>query len=154
MTQKPLPEPASPEHLTAALRKSLIDVRVSDVVVESSHRTILSEITRLRPVYDGEASGAPRTLILKTGHPNRLGEVAAAKPDQQLLRCFEAGWDADTRAWHLLLEDLTETHFIATAWPLPPTLEQCESIIRARAHFHAAWWDEPRLGTSIGAWQD
>jgi predicted TIM-barrel fold metal-dependent hydrolase len=39
-------------------------------------------------------------------------------------RCFEAVEATDTSAWHLLLEDLTDTHFIATAWPLPPTLEQ------------------------------
>jgi hypothetical protein len=171
MTQKSLPEAASPEHVTAALRKSgsFGNVRVCDVVVENSHTTILSEITRLRPIYDGLASGAPRTLILKTCRADRLGdanwdagrqevafynEVAAAKPGQQLLRCFEATWDADTRAWHLLLEDLTDTHFIATAWPLPPTLEQCESILRARARFHAAWWDEPGLGKTVGAWQD
>src|SRR5882757_10340748 len=109
MTEELLPKAASPEHLTAALRKSSIDVRVSDVVVESSHPTILSEITRLRPVYDGDAVGAPRTIILKTGRPDRLGdanwdagrqevafynELAAAKQEQQLLRCFEAAWDA------------------------------------------------------------
>lgn len=169
MTEKPLPKAASPEHLTAILRKSFIDVRVSDVAVESSHPTILSEITRLRLFYEGGAPGAPRTLILKTGRPDRLGDanwdagrqevafyndVAAAKPNQQLLRCYEASWDAGTRAWHLLLEDLTDTHFIATTWPLPPTLEQCETIVRARARFHAAWWDDPRLGESVGAWQD
>jgi len=170
MTQKPPHKAANPEHLTAALRNSglHLDVRVSDVVVESSHTTVLSEITRLRPIYVGEASGAPRTIMLKTGRPDRLGdanwdagrqevafynEVAAAKPDQ-MLGCLEAAWDADTRAWHLLLEDLTDTHVIATAWPLPPTMEQCESIVRARARFHAAWWDEPRLGNSVGSWQD
>jgi hypothetical protein len=77
MTQKPLPKAASPEHLNGALRKfgSLANVRVCDVVVESSHATILSEITRLRPIYDGEASGAPRTIILKTGRPDRLGDA-------------------------------------------------------------------------------
>jgi hypothetical protein len=26
--------------------------------------------------------------------------------------------------------------------------------VRARARFHAAWWDDPRLGTSIGTWLD
>ena len=120
MTQKPPHKAANPEHLTAALRNSglHLDVRVSDVVVESSHTTVLSEITRLRPIYVGEASGAPRTIMLKTGRPDRLGdanwdagrqevafynEVAAAKPGQQLLRCFDTAWDADTRAWHLLL---------------------------------------------------
>jgi hypothetical protein len=171
MTQKPPPTAASPEHLAGALRGygSFGDVRVCDVVVESSQTTVLSEITRLRPIYDGEASGAPRTIMLKTGRPDRLGdanwdagrqevafynEVAAARPNQQLLRCFDAAWDADTRAWHLLLEDLTDTHFIVTAWPLPPTLEECESILRARARFHAAWWDDPRFGHSLGSWQD
>jgi hypothetical protein len=49
-----------PEHLTDALRKCrcLVDARVCDVVVESSPTTILSEITRLRPSCDGEASVA------------------------------------------------------------------------------------------------
>jgi hypothetical protein len=75
MTQKPLPKAASPDYLTGALRKSLVNVQVCDVVVESSHTTILSEITRLRPIYDGEASGAPRTIILKSGHPDRLGDA-------------------------------------------------------------------------------
>ena len=75
MTEKSLPKAASPEHLTAVLRKSFIDVRVSDVTIESSHPTILSEITRLRLVYEADALGAPRTLILKTGRPDRLGDA-------------------------------------------------------------------------------
>jgi hypothetical protein len=77
MTQKPLPKAASPEHVTGALRKfsSLANVRVCDVVVESSRATILSEITRLRLTYDGEASDAPHTIILKTGLPDRLGDA-------------------------------------------------------------------------------
>ena len=171
MTSEPLPKAATPENLTHALRRSgsLGDGRVSEVVVESSRATILSKIIRLRLTYDGEALSSPSTVILKTGHPDRLGdanwdagrqevafynEVAAVKPGHHLLRCYEAAWDADTRAWHLLLEDLTDTHVIATAWPLPPTMEQCESIICARARFHADWWDEPRLGASVGTWQD
>jgi hypothetical protein len=27
---------------------------------------------------------------------------------------------------------------------------QCEKIVRARAPFHAQWWDDPRLGTKVG----
>jgi len=171
MTSEQLPEAATPDHLTLALRRSgvLGDGRVDQVAVESSRATILSKIIRLRLTYDGESLNSPSTLILKTGHPDRLGdanwdagrqevafynEVASVKPRHHLLRCYEAAWDIGTRAWHLLLEDLTDTHVIATAWPLPPTMEQCESIIRARARFHADWWDEPRLGASIGTWQD
>jgi hypothetical protein len=31
-------------------------------------------------------------------------------------------------------------------------LEQCETIVRGRARFHAAWWDDPRLGVTVGQW--
>jgi hypothetical protein len=74
--------------------------------------------------------------------------------DHLVPRCFDARWDADTGAWHLLMEDLTDSHSIASRWPLPPTLEQCERIVQVRARFHAAWWDDPRLGVTIGSWQD
>jgi hypothetical protein len=49
-----------------------------------------------------------------------------------------------------LLEDLADSHFVLTKWPLPPTMAQCEEILRALARFHAAWWDDPRLGVSLG----
>src|SRR5207237_4613902 len=69
-------------------------------------------------------------------------------------RCFDACWDEATNAWHLLLEDFSETHSAATAWPLPPSVAQCESILGAWARFHAACWDDPRLGVSVGVWGD
>ncbi|HEV7544732.1 MAG TPA: aminoglycoside phosphotransferase, partial [Reyranella sp.] len=69
-------------------------------------------------------------------------------------RCFDAAWDEDTKAWHLVLEDLSESHTAPTAWPLPPTMAQCETILRALARFNAAWWDNRRLGVSIGTWID
>jgi hypothetical protein len=65
-----------------------------------------------------------------------------------------AHWDEETRDWRLLLEDLSDSHLIATTWPLPPTFAQCETIIEARARFHAHWWDDSRLGAAIGSWGD
>jgi ecdysteroid kinase len=79
--------------------------------------------------------------------------VASATVERLVPRCFDANADADNKTWHLLLEDLTDTHETATAWPLPPTIEQCEAIVRARARFHAAWWDDPRLGATVGQWE-
>jgi len=165
-----LPTAADAAHLTEALRKSgvLGQSRVIDVAVEKSFATVLSHIFRLRLTYDDGAVGAPASLILKAGLPGRAGgpwiggrhevafytEVAAAMPPGHVPRCFDADWDPDTGAWHLLFEDLSESHFIATQWPLPPTLAQCESIIRMRARFHAAWWDDARLGVTVGTWQD
>jgi aminoglycoside phosphotransferase (APT) family kinase protein len=31
---------------------------------------------------------------------------------------------------------------------------QCEKIIGTWARFHAHWWDDPRLGVSVGDWND
>lgn len=165
-----LPIAADPEHLSKVLRRcgALGAGRVRDVAVESSRATLLSRIIRLRLVYDGDAHDAPRTLIFKTGLPERSGsswtagrqevafytQVAAVMSQRLLPCCFEALWDSDTNAWHLLLEDLTDSHVIATTWPLPPTIEQCERILRTLARLHAEWWDSPHLGVSVGAWLD
>ena len=167
MAPEPLPNPADAEHLTAALRRSggLGEGCVREVVVESSRPTLLSRIIRLRLTYD-RAVGAPSSLILKTGLPDRVGglfdpgykevefytQVAAVMSTRLVPRCFEAVWDPNTKAWHLLLEDLTDSHIIATRWPLPPTMEQCERMLHTLASFHADWWDDPRLGISIGTW--
>jgi Ecdysteroid kinase-like family len=169
MTTKVLPKAADAAHLTDILRHSgaLAGGRVCEVAVEHSRATVLSQITRLRLAYEGAAPDAPSHLFLKTALPERADDtwhgqqevafysrVAVAMSARLVPRCFEASWDADSKAWHLLLEDLTDSHRLATAWPLPPTIAQCESIIRARARFHAAWWDDPRLGTTIGTWSD
>jgi hypothetical protein len=163
-----LPEAAQAKSLTDALRRSevLHEGSVTNVAVESSRTTILSKITRLRLTYEGAASNAPASLILKTGLFKKpdgewsagrqevafYGEVAPAMPSLPVPRCFAAAWNEDTREWHLILEDLTDSHTVATTWPLPPTAEQCRMIVRAWARFHAAWWDDPRLGTKIGSW--
>jgi len=165
-----LPKAANAEQITEALRRSgvLGDGRVAEVVVEKSFPTVLSYLFRLRLTYEGAADRAPPSLILKAGLPERPGgpwmggrhevafyaEVASATPVGLVPCCFDANWNQVTGAWHLLLEDLTESHLVATSWPLPPTIEQSESIIRTRARFQAAWWDHPRLGKTIGTWQD
>jgi hypothetical protein len=170
MTSDPLPAAAEPDRLTAALRGAgaLGDGRVRDVAVASARNTILSRIVRLRVSYDGAAADAPHSLIFKTGLPERMNaqwsggrqevafyqKIAATMPTRLTPRCFEAQWDAETNGWHLLLEDLTDTHQVATIWPIPPTVADSERIVVARARFHAAWWDDPRLGTSVGTWLD
>jgi len=110
--------------------------------MESSLRKLRSHTLRLRLTYDRDAGQAPRSLILKTGHLDRNADpssnighhevvfyrdIASRMSDRVVPRCFEAVWEMPDD-WHLLLEDLTEYHFIATEWPLPPAREQCESI--------------------------
>ncbi len=143
--------------------------RVRDVTVERSFNTVLSRIDRLRLSYDGDDTDAPGSIILQRPvvperaatfwHAGRnevafYNTVGSAMSEHLVPRCYEAVSDADTKAWHLLLEDLTESHFVATTWPQPPTFAQCEQIVRSRARFHAAWWNDARLGVTIGAWQE
>ena len=159
-------DPSTANHLTEVLRRAgvLGGSRVTDVTVESSRPTIISQITRLRLAFQGPAHDAPLSVILKTEHADRVGsgrqevafyhDVAAAMSARLTPFCFEAHADPATNTWHLLLEDLTDSHSIATEWPLPPSLPQCEAIVHALARFHAAWWDDSRLGDPIGAWPD
>ncbi len=155
-----LPAAASADHLTAALRKAgvLGAACVGNVAVMSSAKKLRSHTFRLRLDCDGPAGDAPGSVILKMGHLDSDGrssyanryeiafyrDVAPALPERLVPRGFEAVDATDTSAWHLLLEDLTDSHFIATDWPLPPTLTQCEGIVgRWRASM-------PRGGTIPG----
>jgi hypothetical protein len=166
-----VPIATDPERLTHALRVAgvLDKGRVRNVVVQSSSTKPRSQIVRLRLAYDGAAAQAPSSLILKTGLPGPTAgsrsltaareiafyrNVPPAMSSRLVARCFDASWIPDGGLWHLLLEDLTDSHFIATEWPLPPTMEQCEYIVEAQARFHAEWWDDRRLGLSVGKWRD
>jgi hypothetical protein len=160
------PPQADADYLTAALRKSgaLGSGRVVAATVVHTFPTLLSQFHRLKLDYEG-TDDAPRHLYLKTDLPGRPGtewdsgrrevafynKVAPATPPDLLPRCYEAEITPDG-IWHLLLEDLTDTHALATQWPLPPTVAQMEAIVRCHARFKAAWWDHPRLGVDVGAW--
>ena len=50
------------------------------------------------------------------------------------------------KAWHLLLEDLTNSHLSSRQLAAAADAGAKREICAARARFHAAWWDDPRLG--------
>src|SRR4051812_24759687 len=154
---EPLPPTLPPDALTDPLRRAgvLGDGRVTAVEVVQVRPTILSRITRLRPIYAGDAPDAPTALLVKAPLPERLDagwhggrhevtfytEVAPRMAPGVVPRCFDGAWDEATNDWHLLLEDLTDTHATPTVWPLPPSEADCRRILAARARFQAAWWD-------------
>jgi hypothetical protein len=141
---------------------------VSRVDIESSRDVLLSRIVRVRLAYEDSAGGAPERLFLKTAHVGGpfdvtnagrkevefYDQVAAVMPARIVPRCFEAAWEAEGKHWHLLFEDLTDSHATVAEWPLPPTDAQCERIVDTYARFHASWWNDPRLGASIGVFLD
>ncbi|MET4386787.1 aminoglycoside phosphotransferase (APT) family kinase protein [Bradyrhizobium sp. F1.4.3] len=168
MTPPQLPAVTEPANLTAALRKAGVLDRgaVREVKVLHERDTILSHITRLGLRYVGESAGAPQSLILKTPHAAFAKPLANAgrhevayytqlapkMPAQLVPRCFDGNFDEESLAWHLLLEDLTDSHEIATAWPLPPSRDQAMAMVTALARLHAAWWDHASLGEAVGTW--
>jgi thiamine kinase-like enzyme len=166
-TPSPPDDDLTAERLTEALHRSgdLDGGRVVEVAVETSRTTLVSTIQRLRVRYD--AGAGPATLIRKRPRgdidttlrailANEItfyATVAPLTPPGSLPRCYGIGGADGGPRW-LLLEDLTDSHTIVSEWPLPPTLEQCERIMDTYAALHGQWWDDPRLGDSIGTWLD
>ena len=166
MTSSQLPDVAEPGYLTAALRKAgALDAgAVREVKVLHERDTVVSHIARLGLRYVGESAGSPQTLIFKTPHADfakTLAEggrhevafytkLAPKMPRGLTPRCFDGRFDEETLNWHLLLEDLTDSHEVATQWPLPPSREQTSAIVTTLARWHAAWWDHPDFGNTVG----
>jgi len=67
-----------------------------------------------------------------------------------VIRCLDAVEDPKTGAYHLLLEDLSETHIAYPPSQLPPYRNETEQIVDALADLHIYWWDNARLGSKIG----
>jgi hypothetical protein len=93
--------------------------------LETSFPAVVSRVVRLRLAYDPPDEGAPgSSVIFKTRHPERTSgesiggrqevafysQVALAMSAHLVSRCFDAQWDEKTKAWHLVLEDLSESH--------------------------------------------
>ena len=75
--------------------------------------------------------------------------VVHAMRDPATVRCYDAVYAPATGQSHVLLEDVSDTHF-QPEWPLPPTQQHCEAVMECLATLHAFWWEHPRLGKDIG----
>jgi Phosphotransferase enzyme family len=159
----------SAEFLTERLRAggALPHGRVSAVHLDARETTIFSTIVPLRLEYSVDAPpDAPARLFLKTSRGGldaslkSVGErevafyrqIAPLMPDGPFVRCYDARFSQGE--FHLLLEDLSETHTLLTQWPLPPSVEVCQQIIDIWAAVHAFWWRHPRLGRDVRTFAD
>lgn len=155
-------EAVTPDWLTDVLRREVefSDIRVTEVAVERSRPTFVSLISRLRVTYAGmPPPKAPTRLFLKmtnekwtggrAGHTEVLFYRTIAPEIRGLPapRCFDAVFDETTKRFHLLLEDLSESHREFTDTFLPPTVPECERIMEALARLHASRWEKHQLST-------
>jgi hypothetical protein len=157
-------EQVTPDWLTETLRRvgGLEHGRVMAVEQDTS-RPFGSVVSRLGLSYSSDApSDAPRKLFLKIATPElhqkypgrgkREVEFYGAIPvadygNLPLPRCYDAG--VSEEGFHLLLDDLTDSHVILPH-PFPPSSVQCEQVVDALARLHAYWWNDERLGVSLG----
>ncbi|MBS0540276.1 MAG: phosphotransferase [Proteobacteria bacterium] len=163
-----LPAELDREHLTQVLRDGgfLSDQSIREIAVPIDKDTEVSHVRTIELLYDRPAPMAPNKLFVKTGQPGRItptrnaskiegsfySGLAATLPGGITPRCYGAFQAGDSEAWHILLEDLDPTHERATQWTLPPPLPRFKDIVATLARIHAVYWDDPRLGVTVGNW--
>jgi len=149
------PGDITPEWLTSVLRRegALEGGSVTDITMETGS-TSFSTTVRLRLTYSEDDSG-PERLFLKFSLPEYPGSIreqgaevlfyreVAPRTAGPLVRCFDAVFSPETHRLHVLLEDVSNTHFSQPASQLPPTRDQCFGIVDAVATIHSAWWEHP-----------
>ncbi len=153
------------EWLTEALRSTRT---ITNAAVTSFEAEALGEgqgfagaLARLHVEYDKNEAGAPRSLVVKlpTDNPVMRKVVSSRGLYQREVRFYEeiaeqielrtphryySAFDSESGGFVLLMEDLAPARVgdqIAGC-----TTADAELAIREIAKFHAAWWENPRLG--------
>ncbi|MBK8902154.1 MAG: hypothetical protein IPM53_13295 [Anaerolineaceae bacterium] len=108
--------------------------------------------SKLKLTYTAEAKGTlPQRLFLKLANTD-LGngesfddsEVAyytrdyVDTPNAPLIHCYNAAYSAKLKRYHVLLDDVSETHIVAGE--KKPTLEYGLALAEGLAVMHARWW--------------
>jgi len=155
------PVQATPDWITGIFRKrGYLNYGRVIRARRRSRTTLTSVVSHLTLDCSDAYASPPMRLFLKISRPEATlgggkGEVefytkiANAMDDPPTPRCFDAAYSFETGQYHVLLEDLTHTHFRAGP-SLLASERICGPIIDCLARFHAFWWEHPRLGRDIG----
>jgi len=122
-----------------------------------------STSAQLRLTYTPDAGGeCPHSLFLKmvdtdTGDGEYFDDSEVTYytrnyidvPRVPLLHCYDACYSKDLGRYHLLLEDVSETHFEAAK--IEPTLEYGLALAEGLAVLHARWWGADRIAQAGAA---
>lgn len=151
-------EQVSPAWLTGVLARNgaLIRGRVVDLAIDSSER-ILSTSTRIRIVFSDDAEGElPTRLFLKTVNADMEDETFGPSEVNYYTRdyrgvacapiphCYDAVFSEAERRYHLLVDDLSETH--VEAKHKKPTPAYGLALAEALACLHAHRCGASRFG--------
>ena len=151
-------EQLTAEWLTATLAAS--GALTSGAVIAfdlATNQSNWADNARLHLAYSDDAVGdLPEKLFLKmtntdTGDGETFGESEVVYytqdyvdvADAPLARCYNGVFSAELQRYHLLLDDLSNTHIEALHKPL--TFEHSLALAEAFATLHARWWGAERL---------
>lgn len=119
-----------------------------------------SSSANLAVKYTGEARGQlPQRLFLKmvdadTGDDEFFGESEVTYytrdyvdvKNAPLIHCYDAAYSAELQRYHVLLDDVSETHIEAAE--KEPNLDYGLALAEGLAALHAHWWGAQRLAES------
>lgn len=156
----------TPDWLTNLLRQKGFqhENRVIDVQITASNATNISEVYFLQVSYLLAATDAPHRLFVKLPKSDTdwvdkeiefytliAPAMIQAWADQKPLfpKYYDVSYVSETNHSHLILEDLSETHF-TNQGRMPPSIRLSELVIDAYAYFHGFWWEHAWLGQRVG----
>ena len=149
----------TPGWLTRVLKRdgALKVGAVSGFKIADPQARELSTTARLKLRYRTGSSGElPEQLFLKMvntvfddDEPLLISEVDYYSRDYSgiegapLVRCYDSALSEDLQSYHILLDDLSQTH--VRAFQKPPTLEHGLAFAEGLAALHAHWWGGNQL---------
>ncbi len=77
-----------------------------------------------------------------------FNEISPAMKIPEIISCYFATYDQEQQQTLLILEDLSDSHFL-TDWPIPPEMNDCIKVVDCLAKIHAYWWNHPDLETDL-----
>lgn len=157
------PDQITPQWLTTVLALDRGEVTSVEKTISHPHGDIpfSTVICRLTLDYsEGAASSVPKKLFLKIASPALMigipglgkrevyfyNSVSGHADHLPSVRCYQAVYSDEQDRYHVLLDDLTDTHFALPPMQMPPLGHHCDMIIDALAHLHAHYWNHPQLG--------
>ena len=153
----------TPEWLTSVLYDSgaLTNGAVTKFAVENGRGNWSANVILRVQYNDGSKGGKPRQLFLKMVKMDMNGEFFSSSEvtfythdytdvaDAPLVRCHNAACSEKLRRYHVLLDDVSETHIEAA--DKAPTLEYGLALAEGLAAMHARWWGAERLAEAGAA---
>lgn len=117
----------------------------------------------LRPVYE-DPPGPPR-LFVKFTKPQRpvstpddgrevlfYQHVAVPTHALAIVRCYDAVFDSEHHRMHVVLEDVSESHYAEPPSHLPFRSDHAGAVVDTLSQIHAAWWERPPFEISNQPW--